>query len=114
MPDFSLTVATDTVVGSAANDIVNGTAATLSIGDNLAAGAGTDVLALYGSGTFRIDQLAAFSGFESIALNNFTGGYVNLYLGNQSIAVTGYGSGSEQLRLGSGAVTFHAGSGYSE
>src|SRR3954470_23113900 len=34
---FTLTVATDTVVGSAANDIVNGTAATLSIGDNLAA-----------------------------------------------------------------------------
>jgi hypothetical protein len=107
---FTLTVGADAVVGSAADDTVNGTAATLYAGDSLAGGAGTDVLALYGSGTFRVDQLATFSGFESITLNNFTNGSANLYLGSQPMAVTGYGSGSEQLYLGSGAVTFYGGS----
>ena len=38
-------------------------------------------------------------------------GYASLYLGNQSIAVTGYGSGPEEVFLGSGAVTFQGGSG---
>ena len=91
---------------------MNGTAATLNAGDSLTGGAGTDALALYGSGTFRVDQLATFTGFESITLNNFTSGFATLYLGSQSIAVTGYGSGSEQVYLGSGAVTFQGGSGY--
>ena len=80
-------------------------------GDSLTGGAGTDVLALYGSGTFQVDQLATFTGFESITLNNFTSGGATLYLGSQSIAVTGYGSGTEQVYLGSGAVTFQGGSG---
>jgi hypothetical protein len=91
---------------------VNGTAATLNSGDRLSGGAGTDVLALYGSGDFRVDQLATFTGFESITLNNFTSGGASLYLGSQSIAVTGYGSGSEYLSLGNGAVTFQGGAGY--
>ena len=111
MADFTLTTGSDTVTGTAANDTVNGTAATLNSGDSLTGGAGTDTLALYGSGTFRVDQLATFTGFESITLNNFTSGMANLYLGSQSVAVTGYGSGSEQVYLGSGAVTFQGGSG---
>ena len=93
---FTLTTGSDTVTGTASNDTVNGTAATLNAGDSLTGGAGTDVLALYGSGTFRVDQLATFTGFESITLNNFTSGCAALYLGSQSIAVTGYGSGSER------------------
>jgi hypothetical protein len=32
------------------------TAATLNPGDSLTGGAGTDTLALYGSGTFRVDR----------------------------------------------------------
>ena len=108
---FTLTTGSDTVTGTAGNDTVNGTAATLNSGDSLTGGAGTDTLALYGSGTFRVDQLATFTGFESITLNNFTSGAATLYLGSQSIAVTGYGSGSEQVYLGSGAVTFQGGSG---
>jgi hypothetical protein len=111
MANFTLTVGADTVAGGAADDTVNGTAATLNAGDSLAGGAGTDVLALYGSGTFRVDQLATFTGFESIALNNFTSGDVNLYLGSQAIEVIGYGSGREQAYLGSGAVRFQGGSG---
>jgi hypothetical protein len=39
-------------------------------GDSLTGGAGTDVLALAGSGTFHVDQLAAFTGFERITLDN--------------------------------------------
>jgi hypothetical protein len=109
---FTLTTGADTVAGTANSDTVNGTAATLNAGDRLTGGAGTDVLALWGSGTFRVDQLATFTGFESITLNNFTSGYAYLYLGNQSIAVTGYGSGSEQVYLGAGTVTLQGGSGY--
>src|SRR5262249_22208226 len=89
----------------------NGTAATLNAGDRLTGGTGTDVLTLYGSGSFRIDQLTTFTGFESITLNNFTSGTAYLALGSQSVAVTGYGSGMEQVNLGSGAVTFQGGSG---
>ena len=63
-------------------------------GDRLTGGAGNDVLALYGSGAFHVDQLATFTGFASITLSNFTNGIANLYLGSQPIAVTGYGSGS--------------------
>src|SRR3984893_10773221 len=110
---FTLTTGPDTVTGTANNDTVNGTAATLNAGDRLSGGSGTDVLALYGSGEFRVDQLATFTGFESITLNNFTSGGTALYLGSQSIAVTGYGSGTEELHLGSGAVTFQGGSGSS-
>jgi hypothetical protein len=111
MADFTLTVGADTVSGTASNDTVNGTAATLGAGDSLAGGGGTDVLALYGSGSFQVDQLATFTGFESITLNNFTNGAATLVLGSQPIAVTGYGSGTENLYLGSGAITFQGGSG---
>ena len=97
MADFSLTVGPDTINGTGADDTVNGTAVTLNAGDQLTGGAGIDVLALYGSGTFRADQLAAFAGFESIALNNFTNGTAYLYIGNQPIKVTGVGSGFEYV-----------------
>jgi Ca2+-binding RTX toxin-like protein len=107
---FALTLGPDTVVGDTSDDTVNGTAATLNAGDHLSGGDGNDVLALYGSGTFRVDQLATFTGFESIALNN-TSGDVNLYLGSQAIEVIGYGSGRDQVYLGSGAVRFQGGSG---
>ena len=96
MADFTLTTGADTVTGTAADDTVNGTAATLNSGDSLTGGAGTDTLALYGSGTFRVDQLATFTGFEIITLNNFTSVCGDLYLGSQSIAVTGYGSGASK------------------
>ena len=43
-------------------------------GISLTGGAGNDMLALYGSGTFHVDQLATFTGFENITLNNFTSG----------------------------------------
>jgi hypothetical protein len=110
MANFTLTGGADTVSGTTNNDTVNGTQGTLNFGDRLTGGAGTDTLALYGSGTFRVDELATFTGFENITLN--FSGTAALYLGSQSVAVTSYGSGSEQVILGSGAVTFQGGSDY--
>ena len=78
MATFTLTMGSDTVAGGPENDTANGTAATLNAGDSLTGGAGTDVLALVGSGTFRVDQLATFTGFERIRLDNATTSYANL------------------------------------
>jgi hypothetical protein len=75
----------------------------VSIG-RLTGGAGLDTLALYGGGTYRVDQLASFTGFENISLNNFDATYAFLYLGSQSIALTGDGIGPKYVYLGSGEV----------
>ena len=77
MANFTLTAGADTVVGGAADDTVYATAATLNAGDSLTGGAGTDVLALVGSGTFRVDQLASFTGFERIRLDNATNSFAS-------------------------------------
>jgi len=111
MATYTLTTGSDNVTGTSNNDTVNGTAATLNSGDSLSGGAGTDTLALYGSGTFWVATLATFTGFENITLNNFTSGAATLNLGNQSIAITGYGSGQEIVYLGSGAISLQGGSG---
>ena len=92
MATFALTMGSDTVAGGPENDTSNGTAATLNAGDSLTGGAGTDVLALIGSGTFRVDQLATFTGFERIRLDNATTSYANLMLGSQAIEVDATGS----------------------
>ena len=67
-----LTTGNDTIVTPSSGSTVYATAATLNAGDSLTGGAGTDVLALVGSGTFRVDQLASFTGFERIRLDNAT------------------------------------------
>ncbi len=107
---ITLTTGTDTVVCGPGNVTVYGTAATLNAGDSLTGGAGTDVLDLIGSGTFRVDQLSTFTGFENITLNNSTWDAAVLYLGSQSIAVTAYGvalarAGWDEVFLGTGAAT---------
>ena len=91
MANFTLTSGADTVVGGPADDTVYATAATLNVGDSLTGGAGTDVLALAGSGTFRIDQLATFTGFERVTLDNATNSFAQLTLGNQPIEVDATG-----------------------
>lgn len=103
---FTLSTASDTFVAAATGSVVNGTATTLTSGDSLTGGAGADVLALYGSGTYHIDQLAHFSDFETISLNNFTLNASALYLDDQSITVNETGSNNTVI-LGSGAVTIH-------
>ena len=106
MTDFTLTTADDIITGTAANDTVYGTVATLNSGDSLTGGAGTDTLALFGGGTFRVDLLATFTGFENITLSNFTSEKAALFLASQSVAVTTGGPGTMEVNLGSGAVTF--------
>ena len=87
-----LTTGNDTIVTPFSGSTVYATAATLNAGDSLTGGAGTDVLALVGSGSFRLDQLATFTGFERIRLDNATNYSANLTLGSQPIEVdaTGY------------------------
>ena len=91
---IGLTTVTDTIVAPASGATVYGTAATLNAGDSLTGGVGTDVLDLIGSGpgSFRIDQLVSFSGFEKIKLDNPTSSFANLTLNSQPIEVdaTGY------------------------
>src|SRR5262249_25679061 len=90
---IGLTTGDDTIVAPLSGATVYGTAATLNAGDSLTGGTGTDVLELIGSGTFRVDQLASFTGFESIKLNNATYSSAYLTLGSQPIEVdvSGYG-----------------------
>jgi hypothetical protein len=88
---FTLTTGSDTVVGGPEGNTVSATSATLNPGDSLTGGAGTDVLALVGGGTFRIDQLATFTGFEKITLNS-AGSSASLTLGAQPIEVDATGS----------------------
>src|SRR5262245_45835309 len=106
MAIFRLTAGADTVTGTGNDDTVYGELLTLNAGDRLTGGAGTDTLVLNGSGTLRVDQLASFTGFVSITLQDFAGGF--LYLGSQSISVTGW-SGWGNVVFGSGAVTLRAG-----
>ena len=92
MTNFTLTSGADTVVGGPADDTVYATAATLNAGDSLTGGSGTDVLALVGSGNFSIDQLATFTGFERITLDNATNSFAQLSLGSQPIEVDATGN----------------------
>jgi hypothetical protein len=88
----SLTTGNDTIVTPSSGETVYATAATLNAGDSLTGGAGTDVLTLVGSGTFRVDQLANFTGFERIQIDNAAVSFANLTLGSQPIELdaTGY------------------------
>jgi RTX calcium-binding nonapeptide repeat (4 copies) len=61
---FVLATGSDTVTGTSWHDTVNATAETLNSGDSLIGGEGGDTLRLLGSGTFRVDQLGTFTGFE--------------------------------------------------
>jgi hypothetical protein len=91
---INLTAGNDTIVTPSSGATVYATAATLNPGDSLTGGAGIDVLELSGSGFFNIDQLASFTGFESIKLDSGTtnGSSAYLTLGSQPIEVdsTGY------------------------
>src|SRR6266513_1706903 len=85
MTGINLTTGNDTIVTPSSGATVYATAATLNAGDSLTGGAGTDVLELVGSGTFNVGQLASFTGFESIRLDNATNSFANLTLGSQPV-----------------------------
>jgi hypothetical protein len=92
LASFTLTPGADTFVGGAGDDIVYGTASTLNAGDSLTGGSGNNLLELIGSGSFDISQLARFTGFQRIQLNNATNSFASLILNNQPVEVdaTGY------------------------
>src|SRR6516164_3709561 len=83
----ALTTGNDTFVAPASGSTVYATSATLNAGDSLTGGPGTDTLVLVGLGTYRIDQLASFTGFENIKVENNSGNDASLTLGNQPIEV---------------------------
>jgi Hint domain len=87
MTTYSLTTGIDTIVMPSSGGTVYATAATLNAGDSLTGGGGTDILELIGAGTFRVDQLAAFTGFRDITLDNATSSYAFLTLGSQPVEV---------------------------
>ncbi len=51
---FTLTTGTDTVAGGLGNDTINAATNTLTSGDNINGGGGTNTLALHGAGTFDL------------------------------------------------------------
>jgi hypothetical protein len=91
LANFTLTTGADTFVGGAGDNTVYGTSATLNAGDSLTGGSGTNVLDLIGSGSFDISQLAAFTGFQRININNATSWYASLVLNDQAIEVDARG-----------------------
>ena len=90
MAVFTLTTGNDTIVAPDEGSTVFATAATLNPGDSLTGGAGTDTLVLVGGGTFHVDTLANFTGFENIKVEN-TGG-AGLWLGGQPVEIDITGS----------------------
>ena len=110
MAIFTLDTTDNAITGTSDDDTFNApTASTLNPGDSLDGGAGNDTLALAGGGTYRVDQLAAFTGFEFITLNPSSGSAF-LHLGNQALTVNDNGT-FDAVFLGSGATTVFLGSG---
>ncbi|WP_210245161.1 SwmB domain-containing protein, partial [Methylobacterium sp. WL9] len=107
---FRLTADADTVLGTSGDDLVSGTSTTLNSGDSLAGGDGTDTLALSGGGSFRLDQLTQFTGFESVQI--LGSGAYDLQLGEAGIEVdlsaaqangtVSLGSGTSRVKGGQG------------
>ncbi|WP_375775342.1 Ig-like domain-containing protein [Bradyrhizobium sp. ma5] len=106
-----LTTSNDSIVGTSGNDTFNTLAGTLNSGDSLNGGGGSDTLSLLGSGTFRIDQLAQFTGISTVSVNNSSGSTAYVYLGSQSLNVNEV-AGSSGVYLGSGTVTINNQSSY--
>ena len=107
-----LTAGTDTLPTSPDSLTVNATATTLTAGDTLAAGAtGTDVLAVYGTGTFNLNNYNV-SGFEEFRLINNTTNQINFTVrSGQGGIVNSTGTGATYIQLSTVATTVTTGSG---
>lgn len=103
-----LTTGTDLYVGTTGDDLVNAlTASTLNAGDSLDGGAGTDILTLYGGGTFDLSALAQFVNFETINLFNTSTTAAALTLGDADGLTVNWSSSTlgDTLTLGGGTIT---------
>ena len=110
MTDYALTTGTDAILGTSGDDTINATSSTLSAGDSITGGVGTDTLALYGTGTFHIDQVT-LGGVESITSNDISGGSRTFYLGSDNYNLSLSGAGSTTIYNGNGTFQIHS-SGY--
>ena len=104
---YQLTIGDDILPASASDTEVVATSLTLNSGDQLDGGDGHDVLALFGGGTFHLDEVSQFDGFEEVQLKYVNGsGPSEVYLRNGAdVYVSGEGSGGGALYFGSGAAT---------
>ena len=84
LPDpntFVLTTGTDVLAPTTDDTTVNANALTLNAVDDLDGGLGFDTLALFGGGTFDLNSLAGYDGFEQVRIVNFIANdFVNLTL----------------------------------
>ncbi|WP_342710725.1 VCBS domain-containing protein [Bradyrhizobium sp. B124] len=119
---ITLGTGTDTISlgGGSGTNVVNATSATLVSTDSLTGGTGaTDTLALSGGGTFNLNNLAAFTGFETVTVDNAAtsltlrnGGAIAVTLGNGTDTVTGgTGASNATITLGTGTDTISLGGG---
>ncbi|HET7715759.1 MAG TPA: hypothetical protein VFK86_09040, partial [Bauldia sp.] len=89
-----LTEEADSVDLGEGGGLILGDSSTLNPADTLAGGNGRDVLALFGGGVFRLDQLTAFTGFDALQLVNLVSGSASLWLPEDcaiDLALTGDG-----------------------
>ncbi|MDR9808892.1 beta strand repeat-containing protein [Rhizobium hidalgonense] len=98
----------DTVSFTGGANTVNGTiGATLNSGDRLSGGSGTDMLVISGAGSFNLNSLATFTGFENV---NLTGTGKSLTLRNGQNLVVNAGTGNTvTLGTGNDTVSFTGG-----
>jgi Ca2+-binding RTX toxin-like protein len=132
---FTLTTGVDHVTGGAANDVVQGTALTLTKGDVIDGGGGTNTLALQGGGTFKLTGPKTLANMQLVTategagadepvillrpLQNITlnvasgteaGGGVKI-TGANDASVINLGGGVDTVTLGSATETVHGGGG---
>ena len=108
---LTLTTGTDTFAGTGADEEVTGTAATLNPTDSLDGGGGTDMLSLFGAGTFNLSTLASFTGFEVVNLTSVASAASNLTIGNGvDLTVNVDNTYGGNVTLGDGATTLNLGS----
>ncbi len=128
--EFTLTTGNDAVSFGNTNDQVLGNSLTLNAGDSIVTGAGADELLLFGSGTFNLNTVAAYSGVETVRLINLTTNMATLTLRNgvandvsvsgtgattitlndQASTVTG-GDGGDVVTTGTGSAVINTGNG---
>ena len=103
---FRLTAGADPIAMPPEGGTVTGTPSTLNAGDSLTGGAGHDVLVLSGPGDVRLDELAAFSGFEEVQW----GWFGNVFLRDGvDVSIFASGGGSKTYFLGTGSEIIRGG-----
>lgn len=104
---IKLTLGVDTLPASPDSLTVNASVVTLGSGDNLNAGnTGTDVLALYGSGTFSLAAPSTLTGFEQVTVTNNGSQVAYIYLRSGMVTtLTTGGSQSAYVLTSDAALT---------